>query len=90
MARGYLCSFAGNVTYPSAGALREAARLVPEELLLAETDAPYLAPVPHRGRRNEPAIVVHTLEVLAQERGVAAADLAAAIEVNAARVFGLR
>ncbi len=90
VARGYLCSFAGNVTYPSAGALREAARLVPEELLLAETDAPYLAPVPHRGRRNEPAYVVHTLEVLAGERGVAAADLAAAIEVNAARVFGLR
>jgi TatD DNase family protein len=88
--RGYLCSFAGNVTYPSAEALREAARRVPEELVLAETDAPYLAPVPHRGRRNEPAYVVHTLEVLARERGVPAAELAAAIEANAARIFAPR
>jgi TatD DNase family protein len=88
VARGYRCSFAGNVTYPSAGALREAAERVPAELILAETDAPYLAPVPHRGRPNVPANVMDTLAFLAAVRGVAVDALEAQIEANAAAVFG--
>jgi len=87
--RGYYCSFAGNVTYPSASALREAAREVPADRLLAETDSPYLAPVPLRGRRNRPANVMHTLRALAAERRVEAAELERTIEQNAARVFRL-
>jgi TatD DNase family protein len=87
--RGYLVSFAGNVAYPKAEELREAARRVPDDRILAETDAPYLAPPPHRGRPNEPAYVMRTLEVLAAERGVAPATLEAQIDANAGRVFGL-
>ena len=87
--RGWYCSFAGNVTYPAATELREAAAHLPADRILAETDAPYLAPVPLRGRRNEPANVVHTVAVLAEARGVDAPGLAAQIEDNAARVFGL-
>lgn len=87
--RGWHCSFAGNVTYPSASALHDAARRVPEHLLLAETDAPYLAPVPHRGRPNEPAFVMHTLAFLATLRGAEPDVLAGTIEANARRAFGL-
>ena len=87
--RGYMISFAGNVTYPKALELQEAARRVPEELLLAETDSPYLAPVPLRGRRNTPANVMHTLAHLARLRDVEPAALAAAIDRNANAVFGL-
>jgi len=87
--RGYYCSFAGNVTYPAAEALREAARRVPADRILAETDSPYLAPVPLRGKRNRPANVVHTLRLLAEQRGVEAAQLERQIEANAARVFRL-
>lgn len=87
--RGYFCSFAGNVTYPSAGELREAAARVPDDLLLAETDSPYLAPVPHRGRRNRPAYVMRTLDCLAEVRGRPAGEVEQAIERNAGRVFGL-
>ena len=68
--RGYLMSFAGNVTYPAAAELAAAAERVPDELLLAETDSPYLAPVPLRGRRNVPVNVLHTLAFLAELRGV--------------------
>jgi TatD DNase family protein len=89
LARGYLVSFAGNVCYPNAEELREAARRVPDDRILAETDAPYLAPPPHRGRPNEPAYVMRTLEVLAAERGVEPAALEAQIDANATRVFGL-
>jgi TatD DNase family protein len=88
--RGWYCSFAGNVTYPSAVELREAARRVPDERILAETDAPYLAPVPLRGRRNEPANVMHTLRLLAAERGADPEELEAQVERNADRVFRLR
>ncbi|MGI8945942.1 MAG: TatD family hydrolase [Thermoleophilaceae bacterium] len=88
VARGYLCSFAGNVTYRNAEALQEAARAVPEELLLVETDSPYLAPVPVRGKPNEPANVQHTAEFVADLRSVGYAELDAAVERNAARVFG--
>jgi TatD DNase family protein len=87
--RGYFVSFAGNVTYPNAGALRMAAAQVPPDRLLAETDSPYLAPQPRRGRPNEPANVVHTVAALAEVRGLDSAGLAAQIDANAAAAFGL-
>ncbi len=86
--RGWYCSFAGNVTYPKAEKLREAARTVPAELLLAETDAPFLAPQPVRGKPNQPANVVAVGERLAAERGIAYPELEALVEANAAKVFG--
>jgi TatD DNase family protein len=88
LARGYEISFAGNVTYPSAGELAEAARRVPEERLLVETDAPYLTPQAVRRQRNQPAFVAHTLAFIAAARGQQLAALDAAVERNAARVFG--
>ena len=89
LAHGWYVSFAGNVTYPKAPELREAAARVPTDRLLAETDSPYLAPQPVRGRRNEPAYVMHTLEVLAAARGDDAGDLEAQIDANASAAFGL-
>jgi TatD DNase family protein len=89
LARGYYVSFAGNVTYPRADHLRDAARRVPAELLLAETDCPYLAPAPHRGRPNAPANVAVTTAFLAELRGEPADALGERIEANAARAFGL-
>ena len=86
--RGWMCSFAGNVTYPKAGDLQAAARDVPDELLLVETDSPFLAPQPVRGKRNEPANVVHTARHVAELRGVEYDELDALVERNAARVFG--
>jgi TatD DNase family protein len=88
IARGYMCSFAGNVTYPKAGELQAAARDVPDELLLVETDSPYLTPQPVRGERNEPANVVHTARFLAELRGLPYEELDRRVERNAARVFG--
>jgi TatD DNase family protein len=85
--RGYMCSFAGNVTYPKALELQAAARDVPEELLLVETDSPYLAPQPVRGKPNEPANVVETARFVAELRGISYEQLDAAVERNAARVF---
>jgi TatD DNase family protein len=85
---GWLCSFAGNVTYPKSTELQAAARDLPEELLLVETDSPFLAPQPVRGKRNEPANVVHTARHLAELRGVTYEQLDAIVERNAARVFG--
>ncbi len=87
--RGYYVSFAGNVTYPRAEALRIAAASVPADRLLAETDSPYLAPQPVRGRPNEPAHVLYTLATLAQVRGEAADELEARIDANASAAFGL-
>lgn len=87
--RGYYVSYAGNVTFPKAEALRSTVMAVPANRLLAETDSPYLAPQPVRGRRNEPANVLHTLHVLARERGVDVDELAAAIDENARVAFGL-
>ena len=87
--RGYYVSFAGNVTYPSATELRRAATQVPPDRLLAETDTPYLAPQPVRGRRNEPAHVVHTLAALAEARGEDPAELERRIEANARAAFSL-
>jgi TatD DNase family protein len=86
--RGYFCSFAGNVTYKNAEALQAAAREVPDHLLLVETDSPYLAPVPLRGKPNEPANVVHTAEFVAGLRGLSYDEFDALVESNAARVFG--
>jgi TatD DNase family protein len=88
--RGYYVSFAGNVTYANAVDLREAARAVPEDRLLAETDCPYLAPQPVRGRRNEPAYIAHTFEALAALRGVRRDHLVSVVDANADRLFGLR
>ena len=87
--RGYYVSFAGNVTYPKAAELREAAAKVPPERILAETDCPYLAPQPVRGKLNEPAYVVHTITVLAETRGEDPAELGRRIDANAAVAFGL-
>jgi TatD DNase family protein len=87
--RGYYVSFAGNVTYPNADELRAAARAVPPERILAETDSPYLSPQPRRGRPNEPANVVHTVASLAETRGEDVDELAARIDENASRAFGL-
>jgi TatD DNase family protein len=86
--RGYLCSFAGNVTYPKAAALQDAARELPDHLLLVETDSPYLAPQPVRGCPNEPANVARTAEHVAALRGVEYAEFERVVEHNAARVFG--
>jgi TatD DNase family protein len=86
---GWYVSFAGNVTYKNAYELRASVRRVPAELLLAETDSPYLAPQAVRGRRNEPAYVMHTLVALAEARAVDVDELAAQIDANAAAVFGL-
>jgi TatD DNase family protein len=86
--RGYMCSFAGNVTYPKATDLQEAAARVPDDLLLVETDAPFLAPQPVRGKQNAPANVVHTARAVAELRGVAYDHLEQLVERNAARVFG--
>jgi TatD DNase family protein len=86
--RGYVCSFAGNVTYPRASELQAAARDVPGELLLVETDSPYLAPQAVRGKPNEPANVVHTAELVAELRGVGYDRLERLVEDNAARVLG--
>ena len=86
---GWYVSFAGNVTYKNAHDLRSAAYAVPAERLLAETDSPYLAPVPRRGKPNEPANVVHTVAALAHARNADPDELAAQIEANALRCFGL-
>ncbi|MEA2361091.1 MAG: TatD DNase family protein [Thermoleophilaceae bacterium] len=86
--RGYLCSFAGNVTYPKATDLQQAARELPAQLLLVETDAPFLSPQPVRAQPNEPANVVHTAERLAALREVSYDELERTVEENAARVLG--
>jgi TatD DNase family protein len=83
---GWYVSFAGNVTYKNAYDLRDAARRVPADRLLAETDSPYLAPQAVRGKRNEPAYVAHTYAFLSELRGE---DVEEQIEENATRVFGL-
>jgi TatD DNase family protein len=87
--RGWFVSFAGNVTYPKATELRTAAARVPANRILAETDSPYLSPQPVRGRRNEPANVVHTLATLAEARGEDGDELERSIDANATAAFGL-
>ena len=87
-ANGWYCSFAGNVTYPANQALRDAAARVPDELLLVETDAPYLTPQSRRRERNESAFVVETAECVAGVRGAAPEELDRLVTENAARLFG--
>ena len=87
--RGWYFSFAGNVTYPKAEELRNAAARVPADRLLAETDSPYLAPQPVRGQRNEPAFVTYTVAALAAARGEDPDELAARVDANATAAFGL-
>ncbi len=87
LALGLMISFSGIVTFKRAEDLRATARRVPLDRLMVETDAPYLAPVPHRGKRNEPAYVVHTAAVVAETLGVPPDRLAAATTANAARLF---
>jgi TatD DNase family protein len=89
LARGLYISFSGISTFRTAEELREAAKLVPLDRLLVETDAPFLAPLPHRGKRNEPAWVARTVEVLAAVKGVSPEVLAEATADNARRFFGL-
>jgi TatD DNase family protein len=81
-------SFAGNVTYPNAAGLAEAAARVPDERLLVETDAPYLSPQPVRKERNQPAYVTHTARFVAERRGVSYEQLEAQVERNAAELLG--
>jgi TatD DNase family protein len=85
---GYVMSFAGNVTFPSAQPLREAVAAAPAGLILAETDAPFLTPVPNRGRPNSPAMVAYTLRFLAELKGMDVADLCHAVTATAERTFG--
>jgi TatD DNase family protein len=84
---GWYCSFAGNATYPKSELLREAAALVPDELILVETDSPFLSPQSHRGRPNEPARVVETAARIAELRGMSPEHFEALVEANAKRVF---
>jgi TatD DNase family protein len=86
---GFLISFAGNLTYPKAQPLRDVAGRLPLDGLLVETDAPWLAPAPHRGKRNEPAWVVQTAQTLAEVRGLALEEMASATTKNFHRLFGL-
>jgi TatD DNase family protein len=86
--RGWFCSFAGHTTYPGSRELREAAAMLPSELVLVETDAPYLAPQTVRGKPNEPAYVVDTARVVAEVRGVSYAELERTVEANARALFG--
>jgi TatD DNase family protein len=84
---GCQLAFGGVTTFPKATAIREAARITPAERLLLETDCPYLAPVPHRGRRNEPAFLLHTAAVIADVRGIAVEELGAFTTENFKHVF---
>ncbi len=86
---GFLISFAGNLTYPKAQPLRDVATRLPLDGLLVETDAPWLAPAPHRGNRNEPAWVVQTARTLAEVRGLTLEEVASATTKNFHRLFGL-
>jgi TatD DNase family protein len=86
---GFHLAFGGVTTFPKAGEIREAARNTPADRLLLETDSPYLAPMPYRGKRNEPSFIVHTAEVIARERGTTVEELAAQTTANFERLFRL-
>ena len=87
---GFMISFAGNVTFPKALNIREAAKQCPLDRMFIETDSPFLAPVPYRGKRNEPAFVIETARYIAELRGIPIEDLAASTSSNFRRFFGLR
>lgn len=84
---GYYVSISGVVTFKNAEALREVVRRVPLDRLHVETDAPFLAPVPHRGKKNQPAFITHTAELVAQLKGVSVETLAAQLQENARTLF---
>ena len=86
---GFMISLAGNVTYPKAQNIRDAAAMVPLDRMFLETDCPYLAPVPHRGKRNEPAFVVETARQVAALRGISAEELAQHTSTSFYRFFQL-
>src|ERR1035438_9858190 len=86
---GFAISFAGNITYPKAQNIRDAAGLVPLDRMFIETDCPYLAPVPHRGKRNEPAFVREVAVQIGQLRGLSAEEIGAATTANFHDFFGL-
>lgn len=86
--RGYVLSFAGTVTFKNAPALREAVKYVPDELLLVETDSPFLAPTPHRGALNTPAQIANIVRFIAEERGATPEHIAAVTSANTIRMFG--
>ena len=86
---GHYLSFSGIVTFKNADDIRAAARFAPLDRILVETDAPYLAPIPHRGQRNEPAFVARTLEALARLRGISIDDADRATTENAQRLFAI-
>jgi TatD DNase family protein len=88
VARGFVLSFAGNVTFKNAGELRESLEVTPLDQVLVETDAPFLTPVPYRGRHNAPNLIPLTLRAMAQVKGVAVEDLAKHVSDTATRVFG--
>jgi TatD DNase family protein len=85
---GYVTSFAGNVTFSNAQPLRDAAAAAPPDLILIETDAPFLTPVPNRGKPNEPALAADTLRRVAEVKGMDVADLCDAVTATAGRIFG--
>jgi TatD DNase family protein len=85
---GYVMSFAGNVTFKNAVPLQEAARVAPAELMLAETDAPFLTPVPHRGKPNSPAMTAYTIRFLAALKNLDLSDFCTTLQATGARVFG--
>jgi TatD DNase family protein len=85
---GYVMSFAGNLTFANASALREAAAAAPAGLLLVETDAPFLTPVPQRGKSNSPAMAAHTLRFLAGIKGIGVEDMCALVTATGERMFG--
>ncbi|MGB9072790.1 MAG: TatD family hydrolase [Terriglobales bacterium] len=86
---GFMISFAGNITFPKAQSIREAAQMVPLDRMLIETDSPYLAPIPHRGKRNEPAFVVETARQIGSLRGLAVEEVGARTAENFYRFFHL-
>lgn len=86
---GFMISFAGNVTFPKAQQIRDAARQVPIDRILIETDSPYLAPVPHRGERNEPAFVKETARQIGELRGMSTEDVGRQTATNFCRLFSL-
>jgi TatD DNase family protein len=86
---GFMISFAGNITFPKAQNIRDAAQMVPLDRMLIETDSPYLAPIPHRGQRNEPAFVVETARQIGSIRGFAAEEIGARTAENFCRFFHL-
>ena len=87
---GFLISFAGNITFPRAENIREVAAKVPLDRMLIETDAPFLAPIPYRGKRNEPSYLTITAARVADLRKESLADLAPRMTENALRIFGIR